>query len=69
MYYISTFDSQLQLSAVKKRLADFKGIEGAKYHVRTTRQTDGLRTLPVYQFTEGRLVKTREWSVFNLWNL
>jgi hypothetical protein len=37
MYYISNFESNCALSIVKKRLRDFKGIEGERYHVRTSK--------------------------------
>ena len=37
MYYISNFESNCALSMVKKRLGDFKGVEGERYHVRTSK--------------------------------
>ena len=37
MYYISDKESCLQISAIKKRLKDFWGVEGKEYHVRKKR--------------------------------
>jgi len=68
MYYISQYSNELQLSAMKKRLSDFRGIEGQKYHVRTTKEVGSLGMVPVYQYTGGRLVKTSASSVFNVFN-
>ncbi len=49
---------------MKKRLRDFRGIEGEKYHVRTTKQIDSFGMVPVYQYTGGRLVKTSDSSAY-----
>tara|TARA_B100000405_G_scaffold300626_1_gene260601 strand:+ start:1124 stop:1339 length:216 start_codon:yes stop_codon:yes gene_type:complete len=66
MYYISNISNDLQLSAMKKRLRDFRGIEGQKYHVRTTKEVGSIGMVPIYQFKGGRLVKTGASSVFNV---
>ena len=66
MYYISQISNDLQLAAMKKRLSDFRGIEGQKYHVRTTAEVGSLGMVPVYEYTGGRLVKTNASSVFNV---
>ena len=66
MYYISNYDSDLQLSHIKTRLSDFKGVEGNQYHVRTCEKVGQMEMVPVYKYTDGRLVKTNATSVFNV---
>ncbi len=66
MYYISQISNDLQLAAMKKRLSDFRGIEGQKYHVRTAKEVGSLGMVPVYEYKSGRLVKTNASSVFNV---
>ena len=68
MYYISQISNDLQLAAMKKRLSDFRGIEGQKYHVRTAKEVGSLGMVPVYEYKSGRLVKTNDSSVFNVFN-
>ena len=67
MYYISPTSYALELSAVKKRLSDFKGEEGAEYHVRKSpKRETGFFTVPVYVFKNGKLNRTGSFSTF--WN-
>ena len=69
MYYISNFESNCALSMVKKRLGDFKGEEGARYHVRKRRGLEeGHVSVPVYIFENGRHRRcpNRSWTLFNL---
>ena len=71
MYYISNFESNCALSMVKKRLRDFKGIEGERYHVRTSKGLpNGHVSVPVYIFENGKLRRcpNRSWSVFCLFS-
>ena len=70
MYYISDEQSNLGLSHIKKRLRDFKGIEGETYIVRHGRSVDRfgaknlLFSLPQYIFKDGKLRKTGNYSVY-----
>ena len=67
MYYISNQDSNLGLSQMKKRLADFKGIEGEKYHVRKKPgRPEGIYHVPIYIYQDGKLRRTGELSVYGL---
>jgi hypothetical protein len=69
MYYISEFENNCVLSLKKKRLGDFKGEEGARYHVRTSKGLpDGHVSVPVYIFENGKLRRcpNRSWTLFNL---
>ena len=67
MYYISDEQSNLGLSHIKKRLRDFKGIEGQRYHVRTkTGRPDGLLHVPIYIYQDGKMKRTKETSVLGL---
>ena len=60
MYYISRVQDSLRLSVVKKRLGDFKGKEGAKFHVRKGKGVDMLDLIPVYEVVNGKLKRTNE---------
>tara|TARA_R110001592_G_scaffold332842_3_gene616445 strand:+ start:3743 stop:3967 length:225 start_codon:yes stop_codon:yes gene_type:complete len=69
MYYISEFESNCVLSLKKKRLGDFKGVEGERYHVRKRRGLEeGHVSVPVYIFENGKLRRcpNRSWTLFNL---
>ena len=69
MYYISEFENNCFLSLNKKRLGDFKGEEGARYHVRKRRGLEeGHVSVPVYIFENGKLRRcpNRSWTLFNL---
>jgi len=69
MYYISEFENNCFLSLKKKRLSDFKGEEGARYHVRKRRGLEeGPVSVPVYIFENGKLRRcpNRSWTLFNL---
>jgi hypothetical protein len=61
MYYISHAKNGFALSSVKKRLSDFNGTEGERYHVRKRARlfdcTDeqGIARIPVYIYREGKL--------------
>jgi hypothetical protein len=47
MYYISEFENNCVLSLKKKRLGDFKGEEGARYHARRGAWAVKEKFLPV----------------------
>ena len=65
MYYISLKASGPSLSAKKKRLSDFKGIEGELYDVRKTATVDpDLFSLPIYIYKNGKLRPTGNYSVY-----
>jgi len=67
MYYISDKESCLQISAIKKRLKDFWGVEGKEYHVRKKRDIgENLTHIRIYIYQDGKLRPTKSWSVFNL---
>ena len=71
MYYISEFENNCVLSLKKKRLGDFKGVEGERYHVRTARGLpEGDTFVPIYIFKNGKLRRcpNRSWSVFCLFS-
>jgi hypothetical protein len=69
MYYISHAKNGFALSSVKKRLSDFNGTEGERYHVRKQARLDtSLQFIPVYEYREGKLRKTNETSIINLFN-
>ena len=71
MYYISNIENNCALSIVKKRLGDFKGSEGAQYHVRTSRGLpEGHTAVPIYIFENGKLRRCpdRSWSIFNIFS-
>ncbi len=63
-YYISK-DGQIGSSVIVKRIRDFTGKEGQLYTVRTRRKVGLMDMIPVYKFTNGKLVKTD--SVQTLW--
>lgn len=71
MYYISALENNCALSIKKKKLSDFKGKEGERYHVRTRAKLgEGHIALPIYNFEKGKLARCRDrsWSVFNLFS-
>jgi hypothetical protein len=69
MYYISHAKNGFALSSVKKRLSDFNGTEGAKYHVRQRARlfdcTDeqGIARIPVYIYREGKLKRCPQKTI------
>ena len=63
MYYISRKDDGLYPAWRAKRLGQFKPEEGIKYYVRTRKSAPTFLTLvPIYVGTNGKLVKTDEFS-------
>ena len=65
MYYISRVENNCTLSVRKKRLGDFKGIEGARYHVRKCKRVEMFDFIPVYEVVGNKLKRTNELST--LW--
>ncbi len=67
MYYISHHSDNLELSAIKKRLSDFKGEEDTLYHVRTNRKIPkrGIFIVRVYRFEDGKLRPTKLNTAFS----
>ncbi len=66
-YYISNEESNLGISHVKKRLGDFKGVEGKTYHVRKKQEVpEGLFHVPIYIYEDGKLKPTKRTSVYGL---
>jgi len=69
MYYISHAKNGFALSSVKKRLSDFNGTEGAKYHVRQRARlidcTDdkGMARIPVYIYRDGKLKRCPQKTI------
>lgn len=60
MYYISKVENNCALSVRKKRLGDFKGKEGARYHVRKRKVVEMLDFIPVYEMVGGKLKLVNE---------
>ena len=58
MYWISKKDQGLGIALGKKRLRDFKPVEGRAYYVRTRREVDPFDFVPIYVGKNGKLVKT-----------
>jgi len=65
MYYISRFENNCSLSVRKKRLGDFKGVEGERYHVRKRKSVEMFDFVLVYKVIDGKLKRTNELST--LW--
>tara|TARA_B100000497_G_C7627118_1_gene376853 strand:- start:5 stop:205 length:201 start_codon:yes stop_codon:yes gene_type:complete len=65
MYYISNFANDCAISVRKKRLGDFKGVEGERYHVRKRKSVEMFDFIPVYQVIGGKLKPTNQMS--GLW--
>lgn len=67
MYYISNRSNGLTLSRKTARLSDFKGTEGDEYLVRTQAHMDSsMKFIPIYEYRGGRLRKTNQTSIVNL---
>ena len=67
MFYISPKSYKLGLSAVKKRLSDFKGEEGAEYHVmKKRRPAEGMFSAPLYVYRQGKLQPTNKATLFEV---
>ena len=49
----------------KKRLGDFKGVEGERYHVPKRKSVEMFDFIPVYQVIGGKLKPTNQMS--GLW--
>lgn len=62
MYYISRFDNDCAISVRKKRLGDFKGAEGERYHVRKRKSVEMLDFILVYKVVDGKLKRTNQMS-------
>ena len=63
MYWISekkhgVSEHSLHIAVGKKRLRDFKPVEGRAYYVRTRREVDPCDFVPIYVGKNGKLVKT-----------
>ena len=65
MYYISRFENDCAISVRKKRLGDFKGVEGGRYHVRKRKSVEMFDFVLVYKVIDGKLKRTNELST--LW--
>lgn len=65
MYYISRIENNCSLSVRKKRLGDFKGVEGERYHVRKRKSVEMFDFVLVYKVIDGKLKRTNELST--LW--
>lgn len=65
MYYISPYENDCQISMRKKRLKDFKGKEGMRYHVRKRKSIEMFDFIPVYKVVNNKLKLTNEMS--GLW--
>lgn len=65
MYYISRFENDCAISCRKKRLSDFKGAEGERYHVRKRQRVEMFDFIPVYEVVGGKLKRTNAMS--GLW--
>ena len=60
MYYISRIENNCSVSVRKKRLGDFKGEEGAQFHVRKRKGVGMLDFIPVYEVVDGKLKRANE---------
>jgi hypothetical protein len=60
MYYISRVENNCSVSVRKKRLGDFKGEEGARFHVRKRKEVEMLDFIPVYEIADGKLKRVNE---------
>ena len=60
MYYISRIENNCSLSVRKKRLGDFKGVEGERYHVRKRKSVEMFDFVLVYKVVDGELKRANE---------
>ena len=65
MYYISNYENDCSLSVLKKRLGDFKGKEGQRYHVRKRKNIEMFDFIPVYKVVNNKLKRTNKMD--GLW--
>jgi len=66
MYYISSIKTGAGFAQMKKRLRDFKGQQGEQYLVRTKAHIDRYESVPVYDYTDGALKKTKTFAILRV---